>query len=93
MRYTKHFAGFALAVGMMLSGASTLSAADWRDSRYDRQDLRRDYNQTDRLRADIARDRARLNEDLRCRRYDAARRDRADLARDERQLDHYGRRW
>jgi hypothetical protein len=93
MRYIQHFAGFALAVGVMLSGASTLSAADWRDSHYDHQDFRRGFYETDRLRAGIARDRARLNGDLRCHRYDAARRDRADLERDERQLDRYGRRW
>jgi hypothetical protein len=89
MRYSKHFAGFALAAGLMLSGASVVSAADWRDSYQGRQEFRRDG----RLRADIARDRARLDEDMRCRRYGAARRDRADLERDERALDHYGRRW
>ena len=92
MRYTKHFAGFALAAGMLLSGATALPAADWRDSDRGRQEFRRDDRQADRLRADIARDRARLDEDLRCRRYAAAQRDRADLARDERALDRF-RRW
>lgn len=42
MRYTKYFAGFALAAGMMLSGASVLSAADWRDSYQGGQEFRRE---------------------------------------------------
>ena len=91
MRYIKYFSGFALAVGMALSGASSLSAQDWRDRAYDRaydrQDIRHDYNRIDRMRADIARDRARLNEDIRCGRQSAASRDAADLARDQRALD------
>jgi hypothetical protein len=81
MRYTKYFTGFALAVGMALSGASTLSAQDWRY-----RDLRHDYARVDRMRADIARDRVRLNEDIRCGRQSAAARDAADLARDQRAL-------
>ena len=87
MRYVKYFTGFALAAGMALSGASTLSAQDWRDTRNDRQDLRRDYNRVDRMRADVARDRARRNEDIRYGRQSAAARDAADLARDQRTLD------
>ncbi len=89
MRYTKLFAGFALAAGMALTGASSLSAADWdgwRDRMHDRQDIRRDYDRVDRMRADIARDRARLDEDIRCGRTAAASRDAADLARDQRAL-------
>jgi hypothetical protein len=39
------------------------------------------------MRADIARDRARLNEDIRCGRDRAAARDAADPARDQRALD------
>ena len=84
MRYTKQFAGFALAAGMMLAGTGVLRAEDWRRDRF------RDEGRVERLRADIARDRARLDEDLRCRRFSAARRDRADLERDERKLDRYG---
>jgi hypothetical protein len=53
----------------------------------DRGDLRRDYRNVDAMRADIARDRARLNEDIRCGRQAAAARDAADLARDQRALD------
>ena len=88
MRYTKQFAGFALAAGMMLAGTGVLRAEDWRRGREEF----RDEGRVERLRADIARDRARLDEDLRCRRFGAARRDRADLERDERKLERYGRR-
>jgi hypothetical protein len=91
MRYSKWFAGLALAVGMTLPGAPALSADEpyWngRDFRYERQDLRRDYDRVDRLRSHIAQDRARLNEDIRCGRDRAAARDAADLARDQRELD------
>jgi hypothetical protein len=82
MRYTKSFMGFALAVGLAVSGAYSLSAEDW----HNRQDLRRDYARIDRLRDDIARDRVRLNEDIRCGRQNAAARDARDLARDQRAL-------
>jgi hypothetical protein len=82
MRYTKSFMGFALALGLAVSGVSSLSAEDW----HNRQDLRRDYARVDRLRDDIARDRVRLNEDIRCGRQNAAARDARDLARDQRAL-------
>jgi len=88
MRYTKLFAWFTLALGM--AGASVLSAQDsyWdrRDIRHDRQDLRHDYSQVNSLRSDIARDRLRLNEDIRCGRDQAASQDARDLARDQRAL-------
>jgi hypothetical protein len=88
MRYTKLFAWFTLAVGM--AGASVLSAADsdWdrRDIHYDRQDLRQDYSRLNNLSSDIARDRQRLNEDIRCGRDQAAAQDARDLARDQRAL-------
>jgi hypothetical protein len=100
MRKSSLFAGFALVVA--LSGASVLSAqeryGEWRDIHHDRQDLRRDYRdvgsdyaQADRLRADIARDRGRLNENIRCGREWAAQRDAADLARDQRALNGLSR--
>jgi len=73
MKYAKFFGLLALAAGMA-------SAADWRD-------IRRDDVRVDRMQADIARDRARLNEDIRCGRQAAAARDAADLARDQRALD------
>ena len=81
MRYSKWLAGFALALGMALPGASALSAADpyW--------DMRHDSFKVDRLRSEIARDRARLNEDIRRHRYQAAAQDRRELARDERALE------
>jgi hypothetical protein len=79
MRYTKLFAWCALA--MALPGASVVSAADWRAGGEGR-----DYARVDRLRNDIARDRARLNEDIRCGRRAAAAADARDLARDQRAL-------
>ena len=82
MRYTKHLPGLALAAGMLLP--ATVSAQDWR---YDNRDIHRDYNRVDRLRADMAADRARLNEDLRCGRTGAAEHEAHDLARDRRALD------
>jgi hypothetical protein len=72
MKYAKFFGLLALAAGMA-------SAADWRD-------IRNDRGRIDRMQADIARDRARLNEDIRCGRQAAAARDAADLARDQRTL-------
>jgi len=83
MRYSKIFAGFALAAGI---AASTASAQGYRDRYYDRQDLRGDYYRIDKMREHIARDRARLDEDIRCGRQEAAARDAADLARDQRAL-------
>lgn len=87
-------AGLALAACMAVTGTSTLSAQDWRDIRHDQQDLRSDYRdinhdyaRVNAMRADIARDRARLNEDIRCGRSAAAARDAQDLARDQRALD------
>jgi len=82
MRYNKCFAWCALVVGMALPGASLLSAADWNG-----RDLRNDYGRAERMRDDITRDRARLNEDIRCGRSEAAARDARDLARDQRALD------
>ena len=72
MKYAKYFGLLALAAGIA-------SAQDWRD-------IRHDYGRIDRMQADIARDRARLNEDIRCGRQAAAARDAADLARDQRAL-------
>ncbi len=73
MRYAKWFGLLAMAAGIA-------SAQDWRDIRHDEARLGR-------MQADIARDRARLNEDIRCGRQAAAARDAADLARDQRALD------
>ena len=77
----------------MAAGVGTLAAQDRHDLRYDRQDLREDYRdlgqdyaRADRMRAEMARDQARLNEDIRCGRTAQARRDAQDLARDRRAL-------
>ena len=80
MRYTKWFASLALAGGMAVAGTGLASAQEWRH-------VDNDYARIDRMRNDIARDRARLDEDIRCGRQQAAARDAADLARDQRALD------
>lgn len=72
MRYAKFFGLLAMAAGLA-------SAQEWRD-------IRRDNVRIDRMQDDIARDRARMNEDIRCGRQAAAARDAADLARDQRRL-------
>jgi hypothetical protein len=90
------FVWFALAAGAALPGASTLSAQDWRvmfqnnrDVRSDSRDIARasDRNKLDRMRGDVARDQARLNEAIRCGRSAEAARIAADMARDQRALD------
>ena len=85
MRYLKYFAGFALAAGML---AGTAGAQDWGYRAYQRQDMRNDYYRVAAMRDHIARDRARLDEDIRCGRQAAAARDAADLARDQRALQY-----
>jgi hypothetical protein len=81
---------------MAVPGASILSAQDfdrWRDARRDSQDIRQDYQHIgndyanlDAMRFHMAQDQARLNEDIRCGRDEAAARDAQDLARDQRAL-------
>ena len=98
MRYRKVLANFGVLAGLAVGAAGTLSARDWDDSwhgrDYQRQDLRHDYwdlsgdyARVNAMRADIARDRARLQEDIRCGREAAAAREAADLARDQRALE------
>lgn len=73
--------GFALAAALVSGG--TMLAGDRHE---DRRDIRRDEVGMSRLRADIARDRCRLDEHLRAgRRWEAAR-DREMLERDEHRL-------
>ena len=94
MKFAKYFAGFALAAGLLAAGTTTASAQDWRyrdNERYERQDVRHDYRRVAEMRDHIARDRARLNEDIRCGRQAAAARDAADLARDQRALGYQER--
>jgi len=83
MRYLTLFAWLTLAAGAALAGEPYWEG---RDLRHDYRDVSRDYAQLDRLRADIARDRFKLDEDIRCGRSWMASRDAADLARDQRAL-------
>ena len=72
-----------LTLGTALMSGGSMMAGD----RYsDRQDIRRDDAAISRLRANIVRDRCRLNEDIRAGRRREAARDAEDLARDERML-------
>src|SRR5262249_41913594 len=88
MNKAKWLMGLVLGVGMGI----TASAQDGYWERRDlRNDMRYDYRQVNRLRANIARDRWQLNEDLRCGRRWAADRDRWQLERDQRALDAYYR--
>lgn len=88
MRYSKWFVWLALAAAVALPGASTLSAQDryGRDYYRERADLRSDYRDVNRLRADIERDQWRLNEALRCGRRGEAARIARDLDRDRARL-------
>jgi hypothetical protein len=98
MRYRKVLANFGVLAGLAVGAAGTLSAHDWddewhgrdhrrQDLRHDYRDLSGDYARVNAMRADIARDTSRLNEDIRCGREAAAARDAADLARDQRALE------
>lgn len=78
MRLYKVFASAALVAGMALTGSTALMAQDGRD-------IRHDYARADALRYDIARDRARLNQDVREGRPCAASYRAHDLARDRRE--------
>jgi len=101
MRYSRYFAGFLVAVGMLLSSVPVAAARDWRNPYGDRPEyrrddgrdhgraFRRDDRRVERWRGAIERDRERLMEDERWGRWDRARRDRAELARHERDLDRY----
>ncbi len=80
MRYTRWIAGLALSLGMAASGMA-------QDRYWDNRDLRHDYARIERLRADIARDRARMDENIRCGRERAAAKDAGELARHQRELD------
>jgi hypothetical protein len=84
MKYAKYFAGFALAVGLLAAGTPTASAQDyWRYRAFERQDMRADYRRIGEMQERVARLRARLDEDRRCGRWQAARRDSMELARQE----------
>ena len=86
MRYWKSFVHYGLAAGLALGATATLPARDWRDLRHDYRELRRDDARANARRADIARDRVGLNEDIRSGHRAAASREAVDLVRDERAL-------
>lgn len=79
MRFTEWIGSIALAGGMAVAGTQAASAQDWRD-------IRNDSYRIEQMQGHIAADRARLDEDIRCGREEAAARDAADLARDQRAL-------
>jgi hypothetical protein len=99
MRNSNRFSKWMLAAGLALASASALPAQDWRNggyggaggrpdySRNDFRETRGDYRAVDRMRDQVARDRARLADDYRLRRHWAIDRDRATLARHQRELD------
>jgi hypothetical protein len=64
---------------MAMATTGAASAQEWRH-------VDNDYARIEHMLNDIARDRARLDEDIRCGREEAAARDAADLARDQRAL-------
>jgi hypothetical protein len=78
MRYSKLLVGSVLFAGLSLTAAQA-RAAEWAEHR----DLRNDYARAAELRNHIAADRARLNEALRCGRWNEANALRRDIARDE----------
>ena len=87
MRYSKLLACAAVAVVTLFT--SVQAKAEDRDDRFGRsefreqRDIRNDYARVNAERYDVAADRARLNEDLRCGRLGAAAQDRRDIARDQ----------
>ena len=98
MQYTKYLAGFAMAAGLFGACAPTAFAQNWRsyqepnqyqyqgqyyEKQYDRGNR---YDRIEELQEHIARDRARLDEAIRCGNDAEASRQAADLARDQRLL-------
>jgi hypothetical protein len=91
MTYSKFLTLGTIAAGMVFAGTAA-QAQDRYSNRYadsysDRQHLNRDYARVERLRAQIANDRYRLEEDRRRGRRWAAERDARDLARHQYELD------
>jgi len=86
MKLTKLLTSMAVFGGIAFMGATSASAQDWRDVYHDRNDIRQDSYHVNAMEQHIAADRARMNEDIRCGRSEAAARDAADLARDQRSL-------
>jgi hypothetical protein len=84
MRRSKLFGSAMLIAGMIVSSAPALLA---QNPYYQTQDLRRDHEHVERLRADIYRDQCRLDEKLREGRYRQAEAIRRDIRRDQARLD------
>ena len=99
MTYSKFLALGTIAAGLVFSGTTAQAQERYGDrysNRYadrysDRQHLNRDYQRVERLRAAVAADRYRLDEDRRCGRRWAAERDARDLARHQYELERQWR--
>jgi hypothetical protein len=78
MRYSKMLAWVVMVAGVMVTGAQA-KAEEWGEHR----DLRNDYARANALRNEVASDRFRLNEAVRCGRPWEAAALRRDIARDE----------
>lgn len=93
MRSTKYISGLSIAAGILIA-ASAASAQDWRDyqppnpPQYQNapEYSRNPYDRIEELQQHIVRDRARLDEAIRCGRDADAARQAADLARDQQLL-------
>lgn len=100
MRFTRLMTLTLTLAGAFAGQALLADGPGWdnRDTRNDSQDLRRDYRDLrhdyaamDRLRADIARDQWRLDDDIRDGRRWRVEQDRRDLWRDQCRLDAFER--
>jgi hypothetical protein len=90
MRYSNALAVAAVAAGLAFAGGTAKAEEHYREGRdieHERRDLDRDYAKVHHLRADIERDRWRMDQDLRSGRERAAARKARDIARDERALE------
>jgi hypothetical protein len=81
MRFSKVLLWTAIAAGAMATGAQA-KAEDF-NGRFEHREARNDYARASALRNDLAADRFRMNEDLRCGRPLAAREVARDIARDQ----------
>jgi hypothetical protein len=96
MKYTKYFAGCALAVGLFAAGIPAASAQVQYGNPYYRQDDRNrysggyrsgnSYDRIEELQQHIDHDQAKLDEAIRCGNDAEAARQAADVARDQREL-------
>jgi hypothetical protein len=84
MRTSKFVTWMVLGAGLAASAVPALAQPPYR---YESRDLRKDYARADRLRADLARDRERLERARYQGRYRDADRIARDIARDQARLD------